>query len=104
MTELKAATGAPMHTTTHKTPAASDVTVQAGNLLVGLGILTFQVMPLALPGLLLLLPVVLPLLAIGLVVLPVWLVGKAVRALARRLPRGSEPARRAIPGLRPGTG
>jgi hypothetical protein len=93
-----------MHTTTHETPAASDVTMEAGNLLVGLGILTFQVMPLALPGLLLLLPLALPLLLIGLVVLPFWLVGKAVRALARRVPRGREPARQAVAGLRPGTG
>ena len=93
-----------MDTTTHETPAASDVTMEAGNVLVGLGILTFQVMPLALPGLLLLLPLALPLLVIGLVVLPFWLVGKAVRALARRVPRGPEPARRAVADLRPGTG
>jgi hypothetical protein len=92
-----------MHST-RETPSAPEVTTELGNVLVGLGILTMQVMPLALPGLILLLPVVLPLLVIGLVVLPFWLVGRAVRALARRVPRGSDPARRVVPGLRPGTG
>ena len=56
----------------------------------GLGILTIQAMPLALPGLILLLPLVLPLLVIGLVVLPFWLLYRAVRALARRVPRRIE--------------
>ena len=93
-----------MQTTAHQTPAPSDVGMEVGNLLGGLGILTIQAMPLALPGLVLLLPLVLPLLVIGLLVLPLWLVGRAVRALARRLPRGQEPARRSVASLRPGTG
>jgi hypothetical protein len=93
----------PMHPN-RETPAAADVATELGSVLVGLGILTMQVMPLALPGLILLLPLVLPLLAIGLVILPFWLVGRAVRGLARREPREPEPARRAVPGLRPGTG
>ena len=93
-----------MDTTAHETPAASDVAMEAGNLLVGLGILTFQVMPLALPGLLLLLPLVLPLLAIGLVVLPFWLLALAARAIVRHMPRGREPARQPVADLRPGTG
>jgi hypothetical protein len=104
MTELKAANGAPMRTTAHETPAPSDVTMEAGNLLAGLGILTIQAMPLALPGLVLLLPLVLPLLVIGIVAVPFWLLYRAVRALVRHLPRGREPARHAVPGLRPGTG
>jgi hypothetical protein len=86
------------------TPSAGDVSMEAANLLGGLGILTIQVMPLALPALILLLPLVIPLLAIALVVLPFWLVGRAARALARRVPREREPARRAIADLRPGTG
>jgi hypothetical protein len=76
-----------MQTTAHETPAPSDVTMEVGNLLAGLGILTIQAMPLALPGLILLLPLVLPLLVIGLVALPFWLLSRAVRALARRVPR-----------------
>ena len=93
-----------MHTTAHDTPAPSDVTMEVGNLLAGLGILTIQAMPLALPGLVLLLPLVLPLLVIGIVALPFWLLYRAVRALARRVPRRREPARRTVPSLRPGTG
>ena len=93
-----------MQTTAHTTPAPSDVAMEASNLLGGLGILTIQAMPLALPGLVLLLPVVLPLVALGLVILPFWLVYLAVRALARRVLRGREPAQRAVPSLRPGTG
>jgi hypothetical protein len=86
-----------MHTT-RETPSPSDVTTEATNLVAGLGILTIQAMPLALPGLVLLLPLVLPLLLIGLVILPFWLVSRAVRALARRERRAPEPARRAVPG------
>jgi hypothetical protein len=86
------------------TPSAAEVTTELGNVLVGLGILTMQAMPLALPGLILLLPVLLPLLVIGLVVLPFWLLYRAVGALARRVARGREPAPRAVPDLRPGTG
>ncbi len=89
--------------TTHDTPSASEVTTELSNLLGGLGILTIQVMPFALPGLVLLLPLVLPLLVIGLVVLPFWLLARALRALVRRTPRGTEPARRVVPSLRPGT-
>jgi hypothetical protein len=92
-----------MHTA-NETPAPSDVTMEVSNVVVGLGILTFQAMPLALPGLVLLLPLVLPLLAIGLVVLPFWLLARAVRALVRHMPRGREPARQAVAELRPGTG
>jgi hypothetical protein len=92
-----------MHTA-HETPAPSDVTIEVSSLLVGLGILTFQAMPLALPGLVLLLPLVLPLLVIGLVALPFWLLARAVRALVRHMPRGREPARQPVAGLRPGTG
>ena len=86
------------------TPSAGDVSMEAANLLGGLGIVTIQAMPLARPGLVLLLPLVLPLLVIGIVALPFWLLYRAVRALARRLPRGREPARRTVPSLRPGTG
>jgi hypothetical protein len=89
---------------TRETPSAAEVTTEAANLLGGLGILTIQLMPLALPGLALLLPLVIPLLVIGLVALPFWLVGRAVRALARLVPLGPEPAQRAVPDLRPGTG
>jgi hypothetical protein len=89
---------------TRETPSTAEVTTEAANLLGGVGILTIQLMPLALPGLLLLLPLVIPLLVIGLVALPFWLVGRAVRALARRVPLGRKPAQRAVPGLRPGTG
>ena len=90
--------------TTRETPSPSDVTSEAVNVLAGLGILTIQVMPFALPGLILLLPLVLPLLVIGLLILPFWLVSRAVRAIARREPRKSEPAPRTVAGLRPGTG
>lgn len=82
-----------MQTTTHETPAPSEVAMELSTVLGGLGILTIQAMPLALPGLILLLPLVLPLLVIGLVILPFWLLYRAVRALARRVPRGREPAR-----------
>jgi uncharacterized membrane protein len=93
-----------MQTNAHQTPAPSDVAMEVTNTLAGLGILTIQAMPLALPGLILLLPLVLPLLVIGLVVLPFWLLYRVVRALTRRLAREREPARRAVPDLRPGTG
>jgi hypothetical protein len=93
-----------MQTTAHQTPTPSEVTMELGTTLAGLGILTIQAMPLALPGLILLLPLVLPLLVIGLAVLPFWLLYRAVRALARRVARGRELARRAVPDLRPGTG
>jgi hypothetical protein len=92
-----------MHTT-HETPAPSDVAMEVSSLLGGLGIITIQAMPLALPGLVLLLPLVLPLLVIGLVALPFWLLYRAVRALARRVARERERSRRAVPDLRPGTG
>jgi hypothetical protein len=82
-----------MQTTTHETPAPSEVAMELSTILGGLGILTIQAMPLALPGLILLLPLVLPLLVIGLVVLPFWLLYRAVRAVARRIPREREPER-----------
>jgi hypothetical protein len=86
-----------------ETPSAADVTTELGNVLVGLGILTMQLMPFAIPGLLLGLLLVLPLLPLGVLFLPLWLAWLATRALRRRLGgrlAGGEPQ----PSLRPGTG
>jgi hypothetical protein len=87
----------------HETPSAADVSSELSNILVGLGILTIQFMPFAIPGLLLGLLLVLPLLPLALLILPFWLASRATRALRRRLAarraRG-EPAR----SLRPETG
>lgn len=75
-------------------PSSADVATEAGTLLAGLGILILQVVPLALPGLLLFFIAPLALLAIAGVLLatpfvvPVWIARKIAR---RRSPRRRAP-------------
>jgi hypothetical protein len=85
-----------------ETPTAADLTTELGNSLVGLGILTMQIMPFAIPGLLLGLLLVLPLLPLALLFLPFWLAWRAIRALRRLLHRS--PSTETTARVRPGTG
>jgi hypothetical protein len=78
-----------MHTTQSTAPSPSDVADQAGMLGAGLGILTIQVFPFALPALVLVIGPLLPLviagaLLAGVFALPIWVGRKVLRMLSRR--------------------
>jgi hypothetical protein len=71
------------------TPSPGDVAAEANTLLTGLGILTFQLFPIALPLLVLVIGPLALLAVVGLLVaaplvLPLWLFRMARRAWARR--------------------
>jgi hypothetical protein len=65
--------------------STSEVASEAGNWMVGLGIITMTLFPLALPGLLLALVVVVPALPLVLVALVIWLLSRIVVVPLRRL-------------------
>ena len=78
-----------MHTS-RAAPSAADVGTEVTSLSAGLGILTFTIFPLALPGLLLFVVAPLALVAVpglllaGLLVLPFWLTRIVLRSRSRR--------------------
>jgi hypothetical protein len=71
-------------------PSSADVGMEVTSLSAGLGILTFAIFPLALPGLLLFVVAPLALVAVpglllaGLFVLPLWLTRIVLRSRSRR--------------------
>jgi hypothetical protein len=85
-------------------PSSADVATEVNGLLTGLGILTFQIFPFALPLLVL---VVAPLALVALAglllaipfVLPVWLARVVLRSRSRRRSAAGSPAN-AAPGRR----
>jgi hypothetical protein len=90
-----------MHST-RDAPTAADLTTELSNSMVGLGILTMQIMPFAIPGLLLGLLLVLPLLPLVLLILPIWLAWRATRAVRRLIHRS--PSTGTAAHVRPETG
>ena len=77
-----------MKTLTSKTSSA-ELATEASGLLVGLGILSLALFPLAVPGLLLGLVFALPLVVPAIPVLLIWLLARAVVRALRSLRRAS---------------
>jgi hypothetical protein len=80
--------------TPHAQLSTSEVALEAGNWMVGLGIITMTLFPFALPGLLLALLLVLPALPLVLVTLVIWLLARIILLPLRRL-RSRSSSRRA---------
>jgi hypothetical protein len=74
--------------------STSEVALEAGNWMVGLGIITMALFPFALPGLVLALLLVLPAIPLALVALVVWLLARLLR-LPLRLLRSRSGSRHA---------
>jgi hypothetical protein len=95
--------------TQSESPSLAELADAAGGLVAGLGILTIQIFPLALPLLVL---VIGPLAVLGLAVavlaiplaLPFWLGRIALRALRRTRPVGAADTEEPGPGLRDPSG
>lgn len=92
-------------------PSSADVATEANTLLTGLGILTVQIFPIALPLLVLVvaplaLVAVVGLLLAGILVLPLWLARIVLRSWSGRRSRAGSPGKaapavRTIAGSRP---
>ena len=77
--------------------SSSEVTSEAGSLVVGLGIITMALSPFAVPGLLLALLLVLPLAPLALVAGALWLLARILLLplrFIRSLVSGAAPSRR----------
>ena len=75
--------------------STSEVALEAGNWMVGLGVISMTLFPFALPGLVLALVLVLPALPLALVALVIWLLARIIllplRLLRRRRAAASLP-------------
>jgi hypothetical protein len=65
--------------------STSEVAFEAGNWMVGLGVITMTLFPFALPGLVLAAVVLLPALPLALVALVIWLLSRIIVVPLRRL-------------------
>lgn len=76
--------------------STSEAALEAGNWMVGLGVITMALFPFAVPGLVLALVLVLPAIPLALVALVVWLLARLL-VLPLRLLRSRSGSRHAAP-------